>query len=145
MNLVSVNTRKNRKFLFHSLGIAIVAFWLIMIGFLVKKVNFKETPDVSNSIQLSGKIDSFQRDWKEIYLKDKKVGYSVNLIKPFEKGYFIQEEIFLRLNLMGMASGMATLTQCRVDENFIVKSFYFKMTSGVVSFHVTGRVEDIIC
>jgi len=142
MNLVDIKTRKKKKILFHSLGIAIVAFWLVMVGFLVKKIHFKEKLETKDSIQLSGKIDSFQRDWKEIYLKDKKVGYSVNLIKPFEKGYFIQEEIFLRLNLMGMASGMATLTQCRVDENFIVKSFYFKMTSGVVSFHVTGRVED---
>ena len=142
MNTNDVNIKRKRRFLFHALGIAIVAFWLIMVGFQVKKVHFKETPDVKHSIQLSGKIDSFQRDWKEIYLKNKKVGYSVNLIKPFENGYFIQEEIFLRLNLMGMASGMATVTQCRVDENFIVKSFFFKMTSGVVSFHVTGRVED---
>jgi len=142
VNLIDVNTRKKRRFLFHSLGIAIVAFWLVLMGFLVKKINFREKPEVTNSIQLSGKIDSFQREWKEIYLKDRKVGYSVSLIKPFQKGYFIQEEIFLRLNLMGLASGMETLTQCQVDDRFLLKSFFFKMTSGVVSFHVTGRVED---
>lgn len=142
MNLIDLKTKERRKFLFHSLGIAIVAVWLILIGFLVKKVNFRETPEVTNSIQLSGKIASFQREWKEIYLKDRKVGYSTNMIKPFQNGYFIQEEIFLRLNLMGLASGVETLTQCRVDDRFIVESFFFKMTSGVVSFHVTGRVED---
>ena len=130
VNFIDVNTRKKRKRLFQSLGIAIVAFWLILIGFLVKKVDFKATPEFPDSIQLSGKIDAFQRDWKEIYLKDRKVGYSVNLIKPFEKGYFIQEEIFLRLNLMGLASGMATLTQCRVDEKFIVKSFFGSVPGG---------------
>ena len=59
MNFIDINTRGTRRFLFHSMCIAIVAFWLILVGFLVKKVHFKETPDAADSIQLSGKIDSF--------------------------------------------------------------------------------------
>jgi hypothetical protein len=112
-----------------------------MIGLLVKKLHFKEEGAPIDSKHVAGTIDSPQREWKEIYLKHKKVGYTVSLIKPFDGGYFVQEEVFLRLNLMGMASAVYTATQCRVDENFLLKNFNFNMTSGVVRFNLSGRVE----
>jgi hypothetical protein len=112
-----------------------------MIGLLVKKLHFKAEATSTTSKQVAGTIDSPQREWKEIYLKDKKVGYTVGLIKPFEGGYLVQEEVFLRLNLMGLASGVYTATQCQVDDNFLLKSFNFSMSSGVVRFNLSGTVE----
>ncbi|MFH0843910.1 MAG: transglutaminase-like domain-containing protein [Pseudomonadota bacterium] len=131
---------KKRHYL-HLTGIAIVTLWLVMIGLLVKKVHFKDHPTVTGVASPTVKIDSFQREWKEIYLKGRKVGYAVHMIKPFEKGYFIQEEIYLRLNLMGMASGIYTVTQCQVDDQFLLRSFNFNMSSGVVKFNISGRIE----
>ena len=49
--------------------------------------------------------------------------------------------MFLKLNLMGLASGVHTVTQSRLDDQFLFESFYFKMTSGVVSFHISGKME----
>lgn len=123
------------------MGVVIVGLWLVMIALLMKKHHFEGQKEWVDSAQAVRTIDSPQREWKEIYLKDKKVGYSVNLIKPVAGGYFIQEEIFLRLNLLGMASGVYTATQCRVDDQFFLKSFNFNMTSGVVAFNLSGKVE----
>jgi hypothetical protein len=134
-------SRKKRKRLFNILGIAVVSLWLVMIGLLVKKLHFKAEGTSVAPRHVAGTIDSPQRDWKEIYLKDKKVGYTVSLIKPFDGGYLVQEEVFLRLNLMGLASGVYTATQCQVDDNFLLKSFNFSMSSGVVRFNLTGKVE----
>jgi len=134
-------SRKKRKRLFNIFGIAVVSLWLVMVGLLVKKVHFKAEGTGVDSKHVAGAIDSPQRDWKEIYLKDKKVGYTVSLIKPFDDGYLVQEEVFLRLNLMGLASGVYTATQCQVDDNFLLKTFNFSMSSGVVRFNLTGRVE----
>jgi hypothetical protein len=128
------------KRLFNLLGIAVVSVWVVMIGLLIKKLHFMEGDMSVASKQVAGTIDSPQREWKEIYLKDKKVGYTVSLVKPFDGGYLVQEEVFLRLNLMGLASGVYTATQCRVDDNFLLKSFNFSMSSGVVRFNLTGRV-----
>ncbi|MGD9032639.1 MAG: transglutaminase domain-containing protein [Desulfobacteraceae bacterium] len=128
------------KRLFNLLGIAVVSVWVVMIGLLIKKLHFTEGDMSVASKQVAGTIDSPQREWKEIYLKDKKVGYTVSLVKPFDGGYLVQEEVFLRLNLMGLASGVYTATQCRVDDNFLLKSFNFSMSSGVVRFNLTGRV-----
>ena len=107
--------RKKRKSLFNIVGIAIVSLWLVMIGLLVKKLRFKGEGASVGPQHVAGNINSPQREWKEIYLKDKKVGYTMSFIDPFDGGYFVQEEIFLRLNLMGLASGVYTATQCRVD------------------------------
>ncbi|MBN1105660.1 MAG: transglutaminase domain-containing protein [Deltaproteobacteria bacterium] len=135
--------RHRKRLLFHLVGAGIVASWLVMLGVLITRVHFKDLPS-SRDHEGQGTpvgIESSQREWREIFLKDRKVGYSVNLIKPFKKGYFIQEEIFLRMNLMGLGSSLHTVTQCRVDERFFLESFTFTMGSGVVGFHVSGKVE----
>ena len=134
-------TRKKAKLFLNLFGVAVVTLWVVMIGLLVKKPHFEDQSEGIDVAPLAGTVDSFQREWKEIYLKGKKVGYAVNLIKPFGRGYFVQEEIFLRLNLMGLASGVYTATQCRVDDNFLLEDFNFSMTSGVVAFHASGRVK----
>jgi hypothetical protein len=138
---MDIPSRKKRRRLFNILGIAVVSLWLLMIVLLVKKLHFKGGGTAVASKHVAGSIDSPQRDWKEIYLKDKKVGYTVSLIKPFDDGYLVQEEVFLRLNLMGLASGVYTATQCQVDDNFVLKSFNFSMSSGVVRFNLRGKVE----
>ncbi|MFC1534349.1 transglutaminase family protein [Thermodesulfobacteriota bacterium] len=129
------------KFLFNLLGITIVGFWIVMMGILVKKTGSSEKATGQVNEDSIAIINAAQREWKEIYLKDRKVGYSVNLIKPFEKGYFIQEETFLKLNLMGLGRSVYTVTQSGVDEKFILQNFFFKMTSGVVNYSVSGKVE----
>ena len=134
-------SRKKRKSVINIFGIAIVSLWLVMIGLLVKKLHFKGEDTTSDTQHVAGTIDSRQREWKEIYLKDKKVGYTATLIDPFDGGYFVQEEVFLRLNLMGLASGVYTATQCRVDDNFLLRNFNFNMSSGIVRFNLSGRVE----
>jgi hypothetical protein len=135
--------RDRKRLLFHFLGSGIVASWLVMVGLLIYSVHFKNllAPDESGGQGGPPGIEGAHREWREIFLKDRKVGYSVDLIKPFKKGYFIQEEIFLRLNLMGLGSSLHTVTQCRVDERFTLESFTFAMGSGVVRFHVSGKVQ----
>ncbi len=130
-----------RRPLFNLIGGAIVVLWLVMIGLLIKKVNFtnpSDLPEVSTKIS---HVKTTERDWMEIYLKDKKVGYSVNQLSPLGDGYIIQEEIFLKLNLMGQGTSIRTVTRSVVDSEFFLKSFWFKMTSGVVAFQVSGKVK----
>jgi len=131
----------NKGHLFHLTGIIIVAFWLVMMVLLIKRQEFNSTVSEQVSENEAGYIDSSQKEWKEIFLKDRKVGYSVSFIRPFKDGYFMQDEVFLRLNLMGLDKGIYTITQTNTDKNFIIKDFVFKMNSGVVSYNISGKVE----
>ena len=77
----------------------------------------------------------------EIYLKGKKIGYSMHRTSRLEEDYLILEETRLKLNLMGQANLINTLTHCVVDQDLFLKSFRFKMISGIVHFQVAGRVQ----
>ncbi|MGD2126329.1 MAG: transglutaminase-like domain-containing protein [Desulfobacteraceae bacterium] len=135
-------SKNKTKIYLNILGVGIVALWVVMIGLLVKKVHFGGQAEASKPSQTVRPIDSLEREWKEIYLKNRKVGYAVNIVKPFGEGYFIQEEIFLKLDLMGMGGGLYTFTQCRVDKKFLLKSFNLTMNSGVVRSSISGTVEN---
>jgi len=135
--MISINKRR----LFTLFGILIVAFWLVMMGFLIKRLEFTGAGSENLSAAEMGDIDSAQKEWKEIFLKDRKVGYSISFIRPFEQGYYIQEEVFLRLNLLGLDKDIYTITQTNADEKFILKDFIFKMNSGIVSYNISGKVE----
>jgi hypothetical protein len=133
--------RKKGKLCFNCFGIAIVAFWLVMIGSLVRERHFQNPEADAGLTPRPVPIESVHREWREIFLKDKKVGYATHIIRPFEHGYFIQEEIVLKLNLMGFGSGLYSSTQCRVDSDFLLESFNLIMVSGAVRSHISGHVE----
>jgi hypothetical protein len=126
---------------FHILGISVVGFWLVLMALLVRRTEFSGNKTQGPSDFTSPPIASQDKEWREIYLKERKVGYTVSLIRPFKSGYFIQEELFLKLNLMGLGRDVYSLTQAQVDENLLLKSFQLMMTSGVVRFRMSGKVE----
>lgn len=129
-----------KRSLFNIIGILIIGFWGAMMLLLYQRVESNERSLAKGKI-MKPRIGSFEREWKEIFYKGKKVGYSVSLIKPVEDDYIIQEDIYLRLQLGGLPGNVHTITQCRVDKNFYLKEFNFSMSSGVVKFYLKGRVE----
>ena len=127
--------------LFHVFGIFLVALWLGLIALLVQRTHFSERKTRSGGDIRSPSIEAEDKEWREIYLKDRKVGYAVSLIRPFKTGYFIQEELFLKLNLMGLGRNLYCLTQVQTDEKLLLRSFHLLMSSGVVRFRMSGKVE----
>ncbi|MBN1627943.1 MAG: hypothetical protein JW944_15595, partial [Deltaproteobacteria bacterium] len=134
----------NKKILFNISGIIIVVIWIVMIGLLIKRQEFSGAASDQPFENETGNIDSGLKEWKEIFLKERKVGYSISFIRPFQGGYFIQDEVFLRLNLMGLDKGIYTITQTNTDGDFILKDFAFKMKSGLVSYSISGKVEGAL-
>jgi len=125
---------------FHITGGAVVAFWMVLMGIWVSR-NLNNETQAAEIKDEKLSVAHVERDWMEIYLKDRKVGYAMNQINPLEAGYLIQEEIFFNLNLMGQSSVMQSLTRAVVDREFFLKKFLFRLTSGVVSFQISGEVD----
>ena len=131
----------SRRRLFNLIGGGIVVLWLLLIGLLIKKVNHVEKHEQAQlAVDRQAVVTSPQQAWMEIYLEDKKVGYSVNKISPLGENYLVREEIFLKLNLMGQTTDLYTVTSCVVDHDFVLKTFMFRMSSGVVTFKAKGSV-----
>jgi hypothetical protein len=137
----------NRRTGYHLIGAAVIAVWVLTISYWLLETRASQratTIEMGEEGPGSASIETVQREWKEIFLGEKKVGYAVSLIHPTESGYFLQEEIFLRLNLMGLGSSLHTVTQCRADRNFLLENFLFTIASGVVQFRLSGRREGDI-
>ena len=130
-----------KRSVFRLLGVCVVLIWVLMIGLLVKKVHFSRDTAQAGPAAVKAEPSFREREWKEIYLKDRKVGYAVSLITRFDEGYYLQEEFFLRLHLMGLGRSLYTATQAQVDRAFLLRSFRMMMSSGVVRFTVSGKVE----
>jgi len=132
----------SRRRVFHIIGGAVVLVWIIMIGSLIKQVHFDGSHKATGTVPNAYAMTETEREWMEIYLKDKKIGYSMTQIVPLEADYLIQEEIVMRLNLLGQPSVMRTFTRAVVDPRFILKSFKVRITSGIVNFSISGKVEN---
>jgi len=83
------------------LGVLIVFFWLFVVAELVKRTNFNQKGRDVTHIDKKGSLESRSEEWKEIFLKGRKVGYTVTRIKAIKDLYEVNEEIFLTVNLMG--------------------------------------------
>ena len=131
----------NKKRIIDGLGLLIIILTMIMFAFLIKETHFSKNEKQGLNSQYPESIEATKREWREIFFKDKKVGYGFSSINAVDNGYFLQDEIFLRLNLMGLSNDIHMVTQANLDKKFLLDNFYFKMTSGVVRYVITGKVD----
>jgi hypothetical protein len=111
------------------------------MGLLAHRSYFPAEVSHATSDVTETAITEAEREWLEIFLEGKKVGYVARRVGPVGQGYVINEEILLKLNLMNMPVSIYTLTQCLVDERFQLRRFHVAIHSGVVRFKVSGKAE----
>ncbi len=127
---------------FHAAGVLVLLFWAVLMALFAHRSYF---PAQANRTTTDGRetaITEAEREWLEIFLNGKKVGYVARRVGPVGQGYVINEEILLKLNLMDMPVSTHTLTQCLVDERFQLRRFHVAVDSGVVRFKVSGEAEE---
>ncbi len=116
-------------------------FWLFVLGELVKRNHFDEKNadiiDIGN-IKYEG-ADS--QEWMEIFLKGKKVGYTVTRLKKTNRGFEVKERIFLTVNLMGSVREIMSYTKAELDEKFFIKTFDFSLISDLAVFQMSGALK----
>lgn len=127
---------------FHAAGVLGCLFWAALVGLLAHKSYFPAPLSHARSDGMETVITEAEREWLEIFMAGKKVGYVARRIGPVGEGYVINEEIVLKLNLMDMPVTTHTLTQCLVDERLELKRFHVAIHSGVVRFKVSGKAEE---
>ena len=130
-----------RPLIYKISGIVIVVFWLFVLGALVKKTHFDEK---NAGIIDIGDIDyegPDSQEWMEIFLKDRKVGYTVTRLKKAESGFEVRERIFLTVNLMGSVREIMSYTRANLDEEFFIESFDFSLVSDFTVFKISGALK----
>jgi len=121
-------------------GRTIIILWLVMIALLLRKNYFKAVPSLLHP-ELKGGIMEMKEEWMGIYLKGKKIGYSVSRIDKIENGYELREQAVIDLTVMGTPQRVSTTLQSVVNQDLSLKSFIFHLGSGVARFIVSGQVN----
>ena len=94
-------------------------------------------PIAKGNITEASKKDS----WMNIFQNDKKIGYTHSIFSNQESGFILKETVFMRINTMGKVQDLHIRTHGRLDTDFSLSSFEFKITSGIFSFSANGTVS----
>lgn len=130
-----------RSLIYKISGILIVLFWLVAIEELVRRTNVvQEGTDVTH-IEKKVLAENYSETWKAIFLKERKVGYTVTRVKKIKNTFEVNENIFLTVNLMGSMQDIWISTKAEVDEAFLLNSFDFLLSSGLIKVKISGMVK----
>ncbi len=122
-------------------GFCIVFVWIVLMGVLVKR-HYLVKPSVSFENEYMGETIESRDEWSGIYLMNKKVGYAHSEIQKIEKGYRIEEKLFLDMTIMDVPQKIETYINSVTDRNFTLSVFSFRLKSGVISFTAFGNVDE---
>ena len=126
------------KSLFFILKLLIVAFWLGMAFLLVQRVSL--TPEMT--VEVTEELRD-QESFMSIYMKDQKVGYSEQSLAQVRNGYNLNQNTYLRLNLMGSVQEIRTMTSARLTESMALNSFNFFMSAGPIRYQLSGQLNGM--
>jgi len=130
-----------RSVIYKISGILIVLFWLFVVAELVKRINFNQKGVDVTHIGKNHSLENRAEEWKEIFLKGRKVGYTVTRVKAIKDIFEITEEIFLAVNLMGSTQEIFSSTRAELDKEFLLNNFNFSLSSGLIEFKISGTIK----
>jgi hypothetical protein len=121
-----------------TLTVGVLVAWLVQMAVLVRSVTLE-----MRSGSLATDLDRYgsSAQWKGIYLRGEKIGFSVTQTVPLEDGYEIQEDGRLRMAVLGMSTATKLRSSVRVDPAYNLRSFTFSLDPGTGSVEVQGRLE----
>jgi transglutaminase-like putative cysteine protease len=101
------------------------------------------------SVALAADLGSYgsKAQWKGIYSRGEKIGFSVGQTTPTDDGFELREDGRLQMTLLGATTASRLKSVVRVDKSFNLRSFSFSLDPGtgptVVSGTLDGRRLDL--
>ena len=118
----------------------ILFFWLVILILLFQKNNLTP-PDNGIGFAFGGDTIEGNQEWRSIYLKGDKVGYSTTQTRRAgDGGYEIVEDTLMVLNNLGTKQRIESNMKSNVTFDYFLKSFDFSLLSGKVTFSLHGEV-----
>ena len=121
-------------------SLLIVVAWVVSIGVLIDRTYIRTAAaNLATDLARYGS----NAEWRGIYYRGEKIGFSVSQTVPTKDGFELQEDGRLQMLLLGASSAAAMHTVARVDSNFALRTFEFSLDPGNGAVIVRGRVEPI--
>jgi hypothetical protein len=122
------------------LSALLVVLWLVQMAVLLQRSVLSAAP-----ISLAADLANYggQAQWRGIYYKGEKIGFSVSQIVPSDAGYELQEDGQLQMTLLGATTAARLSTRVQVDKAFNPSAFSFSLDPGTGPLHVEGRLDGL--
>jgi transglutaminase-like putative cysteine protease len=114
----------------------VFAAWAAAMVLLVRR-SYLQTP-VALAADLAQYGTSAQ--WKGIYYRGEKIGFSVGQTAPVDGGYELKEDGRIQLTLLGASSAIRLHSTVRVDEAFGLRDFAFSLDPGTGPTEIRGAL-----
>src|SRR4051812_4913968 len=121
-------------------SLLLVVGWVVSMAVLIDRT-YARTAAATLATDLARYGSSAQ--WRGIYYRGEKIGFSVSQTVPTADGFELQEDGRLQMLLLGASSAAAMHTVARVDPNFALRSFEFSLDPGNGAVVIRGRVEPV--
>ena len=119
------------------LAVFVLASWAASMGLLVHRAYLQASTTLAADLARYGPA----AQWRGVYYKGEKIGFTVSQVVPSEGGFELQEDGRLQMSLLGAASAVRLRTVARVDRGFALRSFEFSLDPGTGPLEVSGRVD----
>jgi transglutaminase-like putative cysteine protease len=119
------------------LSLLVLVAWVLQMGVLVRRA--ASPSQVALAADLAQYGSSAQ--WRGIYYRGDKIGFSVGQTTPTESGYEIREDGRLQLILLGSDIPVRLTSQATVDRAFNLQRFSFSLDPGTGPTQVEGVLD----
>src|SRR4051812_1157869 len=116
--------------------LALVA-WLLSMGALVNRAYLQASSNLAVDLARYGSA----AEWRGVYYRGEKVGFTVSQTLPIDGGFELQEDGRLQMSLLGATTAATIQTRARVDRDFVLRSFDFSLDPGTGPVSINGRVD----
>jgi hypothetical protein len=121
------------------LSLLVLIAWAATMGVLARRVL------AGSPLALATDLASYSAaaQWRGVYYRGEKIGFSVGQTHATEDGYELREDGRLQMTLLGSPAAVRLSTRALVDRSFRLRSFSFSLDPGtgptVVSGTLAGR------
>jgi transglutaminase-like putative cysteine protease len=119
------------------LSVLVLLAWAVQMGFLVRRAAS------ASSVTLAADLAQYgsSAQWRGIYYRGDKIGFSVGQTTPTESGYEIREDARMVLILLGSDIPVNLTSRAIVDRAFNLQAFSFSLDPGTGPTRVEGVLD----
>jgi len=112
--------------------------WVVQMGLLVRRAS-------SSTVALAADLASYgaSAQWRGIYYRGDKIGFSVGQTTPTAEGYEIREDSRMVLILLGSDIPVRLASRAVVDRAFKLQRFSFSLDPGTGPTEVEGSLDGV--
>jgi transglutaminase-like putative cysteine protease len=121
------------------LSLIALAAWVVVMGALIQRSYLQASTNLATDLARYGTA----AQWRGVYYRGEKIGFSVSQVVPTDDGFELQEDGRLQFSLLGETNFVVLRTSAKVDAAFAIRSFEFSLDPGTGPLTIKGRLDGL--